>query len=870
MKFTLKPYQGDAVAAMLGSLERAKNVYERENVPTSVSLSATTGAGKTVMAAAVIEALFYGNETFEFEADPGAVVIWFSYSPDLNEQSRFRLMEASDKIESSDLVVIEPPFAKPRLDPGKVYFLNTGKLTKNSLLTRGHVEVEEGEVLPGLHDAAQPDMQGWTIWETIANTIDDPDMTVYLILDEAHRGFRADRSASDKPTTVRKLVNGHSGYPPIPIVWGISATIEQFREAMTEADSSDARRALPPIEVDGFQVQESGLVKDTVVLEIPAEAQAIDLVLVRRAAKKFRESSERWEKYCTDQGLPDVVKPLLILQAPATPDHDRIGEALNVIIDEFPSLPTGSVRNVFGDHKSEKFGAWEVDWIEPQLVEDSTHVRVLIAKDAISTGWDCPRAEVLVSFRPAREHTHITQLLGRMVRNPLARRVPGDEVLNSVDCILPFFDRTMAGNVVKYLTGKIDGVPDGSGRKAIIEECKLLPNAAVDFVWPVWDAIPTMTVPRRGAAPVKRLASLAHALATDGVRPGAVKEVAGLIHAALDGANVEFASKVKASMAEVLAVRLQQISGRIGKGNIAYADIIEHADERAIRAAFEDARKAFGSDIASMYVDHLVGQDSDDDDLRGAFIQAAAMATVPEIRERIDARANEIANALFAEHRVDIKSLHDDRQSEYEDIRALAVEPQVTSLGRPKTRIEDYVEVDEETGQESRAPLAPTHLMSDEHGQVPITKLNDWERDVVFTELKRSVAWYRNPPRQATDSLGIAYRDGRGDWHSMHPDFIFFSEVNGKVVPSIVDPHGHHLGDSTEKLQGLAKFAEVYGASFHRIETLSKVNGNMRVLDLTKPVVREAIYAGGKTPIEFYESLIADDYDGRGADWAGR
>jgi type III restriction enzyme len=710
MKFTLKPYQADAVAAMLGSLERAKSVYERESVPTSVSLSATTGAGKTVMAAAVIEALFYGNETFEFEADPGAVVIWFSYSPDLNEQSRFRLMEASDKIESSDLVVIESPFAEPRLVPGKVYFLNTGKLTKNSLLTRGHVELVEGDVLPGMHDAAQPDMQGWTIWETIANTINNPETTVYMILDEAHRGFRADRSASDKPTTVRKLVNGHAGYPPIPIVWGISATIEQFRDAMTEADASDARRALPPIEVDGFQVQESGLVKDTVVLEIPAEAQAIDLVLVRRAAKKFRESSDRWEKYCKDQGLPDVVRPLLILQAPATPDHDKIGESLGVIFDEFPSLPTDSVRNVFGDHKIEKFGAWEVEWIEPQLVEDSTQVRVLVAKDAISTGWDCPRAEVLVSFRPAREHTHITQLLGRMVRNPLARRVPGDEVLNSVDCILPFFDRTMAGNVVKYLTGRIDGVPDGSGRKAIIEECKLLPNKAVDFVWPAWDAIPTMTVPQRGAAPVKRLASLAHALATDGVRPGAVKEVAGLIHAALDGATVEFTSKVKASTAEVLAVRLQQISGRIGKGNIAYADIIEQADERAIRAAFEDARKAFGSDIASMYVDHLVGDDGEDESLRDAFIQASALATVPEIRERIDARANEIANTLFAEHRVDIKSLRDDRQSEYDDIRALAVEPQVTSLGRPKTRIEDYVEVDEETGQESRAPLAPKHL----------------------------------------------------------------------------------------------------------------------------------------------------------------
>ncbi len=103
-------------------------------------------------------------------------------------------------------------------------------------------------------------------------------------------------------------------------------------------------------------------------------------------------------------------------------------------------------------------------------------MRVLVAKDAISTGWDCPRAEVLVSFRPAKDHTHITQLLGRMVRNPLARRVPGDERLNSVDCILPFFDRTTAGNVVKFLTGQIDEMPGGGEKKVLIDGCELRPE----------------------------------------------------------------------------------------------------------------------------------------------------------------------------------------------------------------------------------------------------------------------------------------------------------------------------------------------------------------------------------------------------------
>jgi hypothetical protein len=65
-----------------------------------------------------------------------------------------------------------------------------------------------------------------------------------------------------------------------------------------------------------------------------------------------------------------------------------------------------------------------------------------------------------------------------MVRNPLARRIPGDEKLNSVECILPFFDRTTAGKVVKFLTGATDGV-DLAGKKVIHDECSLAPNGLV-------------------------------------------------------------------------------------------------------------------------------------------------------------------------------------------------------------------------------------------------------------------------------------------------------------------------------------------------------------------------------------------------------
>ena len=47
----------------------------------------------------------------------------------------------------------------------------------------------------------------------------------------------------------------------------------------------------------------------------------------------------------------------------------------------------------------------------------------VLFKEALTTGWDCPRAEVMFSQRVAGDHTYIAQLIGRMVRTPLARRI---------------------------------------------------------------------------------------------------------------------------------------------------------------------------------------------------------------------------------------------------------------------------------------------------------------------------------------------------------------------------------------------------------------------------------------------------------------
>lgn len=205
MKFTLKDYQDEAVLDVLANLKKARKRWRADGDKHAFSLTAATGAGKTVMAAAVFEALFHGDDGFEFDRDPGAVVIWFSDDPSLNEQTRFRLMEASDRLRHTDLRVVEHPFSLPKFEAGKIYFLNTQKLGKNSLLVRGFDG--EDDLL------ARPDAQAFTIWDTVRSTIEDPALTLYLVLDEAHRGMS--RESGERSTIVQRLINGAKGVPGI-------------------------------------------------------------------------------------------------------------------------------------------------------------------------------------------------------------------------------------------------------------------------------------------------------------------------------------------------------------------------------------------------------------------------------------------------------------------------------------------------------------------------------------------------------------------------------------------------------------------------------------------------------------------------------
>lgn len=860
MKFTLKDYQEEAVREVLVNLKKASRRWREDGDKHAFSLTATTGAGKTVMAAAVFEALFHGDDNYDIEPDPGAVVIWFSDDPSLNEQSRFRLLEASDRLSISDLVVVQSTFQREVLEPGKVYFLNTQKLSKSSLLVRGHDPDDEG-IEKDRQIRLMPDSRSFTIWDTIQNTIDDPALTLYLVLDEAHRGMRAATGAGEKTTIVKRLINGSGPVPGIPVVWGISATVERFNAAMTDMTG---RATLPNVVVDSAKVQASGLLKDTIILDVPKEAGQFDTVLVRRGTDKLKEISSAWEAYGQQQDDAGTVLPLMVLQVPNAPDHNDIGRALDTIFTQWPDLPEDAVAHVFGEHSTQTFGRHTVPYIPPERVQESTWVRILIAKDAISTGWDCPRAEVMVSFRPARDKTHITQLLGRMVRTPLARRIPGNERLNSVDCLLPFFDEASVKDVAKALMSGGDGSDDLPGRRVLINPVELKPNPSIPE--PVWDkllSLPSQSLPKRHARPVKRLTSLAHELAVDGLLEDAGKAAHAEMHKVLDGAKARYKAEIESARKSVLTVEGKSLKADLKGGGMSFDDFLEKADYAVIEDAYRRSGRAISPDLATSYSDYLARSEGDADDMEAALIDAhvtiGALGLVPGIRETLEAEAEKLANQWLTRFRVDIKNLSDERQDVYRQIREMSANPMDVDLARPTSWMQPTT-IREANGSETPLPSFEGHMLCDEHGMFP-EDFNFWEGEVVKSELARAgaVAWYRNPSRASQDSLGIIYEDG-GEPRIVRPDFVFFvQQDDGTVAADIVDPHGIQFSDAMPKLKGLAQYAERFGDQYRRIEAVAKIGDRFRILDLKEAATRASVSTTA-TIKALYESEDAFDY----------
>ena len=139
MKVELFPFQKRALADIRMKTAEAMGSYHRTHAPQVVSFTAPTGAGKTIIMSALIEAILFGDE--QYMEQPDAIIVWLSDSPQLNEQSKQKIDSKADKIKLSQCVTVsEESFDKEVFEDGHVYFLNTQKLSVTSKLTMaGHI-----------------------------------------------------------------------------------------------------------------------------------------------------------------------------------------------------------------------------------------------------------------------------------------------------------------------------------------------------------------------------------------------------------------------------------------------------------------------------------------------------------------------------------------------------------------------------------------------------------------------------------------------------------------------------------------------------------------------------------------------------------
>lgn len=811
MNFLLKNYQATAAGEITRFLRRAGKDYEDDAKDlSSVALSAPTGAGKTVIASAVIETLFDGNE--KFAADPLATILWVTDDPALNVQTVRNMNQASSKLGPNRLIPIKSDFDEELFQPNRVYFLNIQKLARSNPLSRSNV-----------------DGRTYSLWKTISNTISSNGAHYYVVIDEAHRGMKIN---SDRPTIVARIINGQKGInPPAPVVWGISATPERFNEAIAKWGS---QRTNKHVTVPLNEVRNSGLIKDKIVLDNPKQGQLqSDTTLLRRGVRQTLVFEKAWHEYSVGQNEPPVV-PAFVVQVPNKPSGSEMAEWLDAIFDAWDGLHDSNVVNTFGDHVAISAGGHTIAYMEPQDIQDDPDIRVILCKDAISTGWDCPRAEVLASMRGAQEYTYIAQLIGRIVRTPLARRIATRHTLNDVHCYLPRFNQDQVETIVaRFAEGKNDEPPV----EIILNPVTLERNEDVpEELFGMLQDLPTYVVPGRiYRTQISRLHTLAALLSGDSIVEDAVAQARITLNGTLksERARLENDGSFQLALARVRSLKIDRSYVLLAAESLDDLpeddELVMERDDNNIEDLYRVAKRKLPEGVASNYWNDVIEDQGDEDyDPTEAKAITAVLALHPEVVDAVEASAEQLVRTWLSKHQKSISKLSDAKKALYEPVKRETRSPELTDLILPTSMT--VSDTDQHWAK---------HLLAAEDGKYPL-KMKGWELQVLEIELKDKdlVGWYRNPTG-GNAALRVPWDGGQFD-RSIYPDFIMFHQTDEGIRPSIIDPHGPYLSDAAGKLMGLAKYADVHSNLFDRIDAVAEIDGKLMALNLRSEIVRDA------------------------------
>lgn len=215
---------------------------------------------------------------------------------------------------------------------------------------------------------------------------------IILIIDESHHTAKGEESMG----VIREIA------PKVTIE--VSATPQ----------INEANRL---IEVDRTLVRDEGMIKKEVVVNEGFENYEIDKrkkdetadeIVLKAALQKRVELKKQFESLGSD------VNPLLLIQLPDTKKgiSDKKTEVL-VLLKKFGYTTENGRLAIYLSEKDSKINLENIE-------KNENEVEVMLFKQAIALGWDCPRAHIMVLFRQWKEETLVfsLQTLGRVMRMP--------------------------------------------------------------------------------------------------------------------------------------------------------------------------------------------------------------------------------------------------------------------------------------------------------------------------------------------------------------------------------------------------------------------------------------------------------------------
>lgn len=292
------------------------------------------------------------------DENPNTVFLWLCPGAGgLHKQSEDSFKELTSGIPYGDVYsFITEPDAK-----GQVFFVNWDKINKKS-----NVVLREGE---------HKDLMAKV------HACHNSNIDIFMIIDEEHK--------------YKDTANEYIGNIQPKHVLRISAT---------PISKGDHNEIITDDEVIGAGLIASGIAINEGVSKAIQENNNLDddLLLLDLADKKRKEIQEEYNK----RGLN--IRPLVLIQFPNGSEEwiERVKRGLeNLGYPESSGLVTSWFSGNHPDNPE------EIKKIDGQYA-------FLLFKQAIATGWDCPRAKILVKLREGGSERFNVQTVGRIRRMP--------------------------------------------------------------------------------------------------------------------------------------------------------------------------------------------------------------------------------------------------------------------------------------------------------------------------------------------------------------------------------------------------------------------------------------------------------------------